>query len=525
MDVNVKSRMHLTPAVEIERKFDVADDTALPPLHDVPGVERVDQPVEHQLEAEYYDTKDLRLAARQITLRRRTGGEDAGWHLKLPAGPEERHEYHEPLGKRATGVPAPLLQLVRVHVRDEALIPVARLRTRRIVHRLRDEDGQALADFTDDQVQAEALGPEHISHRWREWEVELTKGSRDLLDAVQDLLAASGVEPTRNSSKLARTLGTGRPAIPRRATEPTRTGPAGHVLLAYLAEQLAALEHEDPRVRRDKHDAVHRMRVATRRARSVLATYRTLLKDTETVRHVRDELKWLAGVLGQARDAEVMHQRLKDMLADEPADLVMGPVTRRVDLELGNHYRTAHTHVLEALDGKRYFRLLDTLESVLAAPTLAPLGIQPAKEVIPELINRDITRLREAVREAREHPAGIGDHPALHEARKDGKRLRYAAEAALPMKPKKAAALMEAAHGIQKILGDHQDSVVTRALLRRLGATAFQQGENGFSYGRLHALEQTAALEAEKRFHLEWKNLSTPLLKHQRSHRSAHRTG
>lgn len=511
---NLESRMHSLPAVEIERKFDVADDTALPPLHDVPGVGVVDQPVEYQLRAEYYDTEDLRLASRRITLRRRTGGQDAGWHLKLPAGPEERHEYHEPLGRKAAGVPEPLLRLVRVHTRDRALMPVARLKTRRIVHRLRDGDGEVLADLTDDRVQAEALEPQKRTRQWREWEVELVNGSRDLLDAVQDFLADAGVEPAGHASKLARALGGELPVSPVEAPRPTRTGPAGHILLVYLAEQLAVLEHEDPRVRLDRHDAVHRMRVATRRARSVLATYRTLLTDTGTLRLLRDELKWLAGVLGQARDAEVMHQRLKDMLADEPADLVMGPVARRVDVELGSTYRTAHTHVLEALDGTRYFRLLDTLESLLAAPALTPLGEQPADEVIPELIDRDITRLQRAVGEARDHPAGIGDHPALHEARKDGKRLRYAAEAALPIKPKKAAALMDAAHGIQKILGDHQDSIVTRTLLRRLGATAFQQGENGFSYGRLHALEQAAALEAEKRFHHEWKDFPTPLLKH-----------
>ncbi|MHA7278237.1 CYTH and CHAD domain-containing protein [Arthrobacter sp. MDT2-2] len=511
---NVRSLMHPEPAVEIERKFDVAEDTALPPLHQVFGVDRVDQPVEHQLRAEYYDTGDLRLAARRITLRRRTGGKDAGWHLKLPAGPEERHEYHEPLGKKADGIPEALLRLVRVHTRDTALMPVARLKTRRLVHRLRDTDGEVLADFTDDQVQAEAFVPEKAARRWREWEVELVNGSRDLLDAVQGAFAATGVHPAEHASKLARALGTALPAGPGKAVEPTPAGPAGDVLLVYLTEQLAALVHEDPHVRLDKHDAVHRMRVATRRARSVLATYRTLLTDTTAASLLRDELKWLAGVLGQARDAEVMHQRLKDMLADEPSDLVMGPVARRIDLELGSTYRDAHTHVLEALDGERYFRLLDTLESLLAAPRLTPLGHKRAKDVIPELINRDITRLQAAVREARRHPAGIGDHPALHEVRKDGKRLRYAAEAALPIKPKKAAALRDAAHGIQKILGDHQDSIVTRTLLRRLGATAFEQGENGFSYGRLHALEQSAALDAENQFHHEWRNFPTPLLTH-----------
>ena len=100
--------------------------------------------------------------------------------------------------------------------------------------------------------------------------------------------------------------------------------------------------------------------------------------------------------------------------------------------------------------------------------------------------------------DAQRHPTGTSDHRALHEARKDGKRLRYAAR---PISLKKAGRLADAAHGVQKILGDHQDSVVTRDLLRRLGAEAFVQGENGFSYGRLHALEQSVAVESEARFH------------------------
>ncbi len=255
------------------------------------------------------------------------------------------------------------------------------------------------------------------------------------------------------------------------------------------------------------------MRVATRRLRSVLATYRSLLDDADLVAFLRDELKWLAGVLGEARDAEVMHERLRGMIAKEPAELVLGPVARRLDLELGGTYREAHADVVETLDGRRYFALLDALESVLAGPPLAPPAFKPARKVIPELLTRDASRLRTAVREARNQPAGISRNPSLHEARKDAKRLRYAAEAAAPINPKEAARLATAAHGIQKILGDHQDSVVTRDLLRRLGAEAFQQGENGFSYGRLHALEQSAALKAETRFRRKWKNFPSASLK------------
>ncbi len=497
--------------VEIERKFDVDDDAGVPSLHDLPGIGTVDQPVEHRLEAEYFDTEDFRLASRRITLRRRSGGEDAGWHLKIPAGPDERHEHREPLGRKADGVPEALLDLIRVHVRNGALVPVARLTTRRIVHHLRDEGGRILADLMDDRVQAEALRPEPTGLHWREWEIELVDGSIDLLDAVQTRVADAGARPAAHSSKLERTLGSLLRTVADTRPTPTPGGPAGDILLAYLHEQMAALEEQDPQVRQDAPDAVHRMRVATRRVRSVLGTYRALLEDADAVRLLREELKWLAGVLGKARDAEVMHARLREMLADEPPELVLGPVRRRVDLELGDGYRKAHARALKALRGRRYFLLLDTLESVLAAPALTARAAEPAAQVIPDLLNRDIRRLRSAVDEARQHPAGVGDHPALHEARKEGKRLRYATEAAAPLGRKKVSRIGEAAVGIQKILGEHQDSIVTRDLLRRLGAAAFKQGENGFTYGRLHALEQVAALRAESRFRREWKHFPSEL--------------
>jgi CHAD domain-containing protein len=502
--------MSATRVVEIERKFDVEEEAFVPSPQGLPGVHQVDRPVEHRLEAEYFDTEDLRLASARITLRRRTGGEDAGWHLKLPAGPDERTEFREPLGEHADGVPDSLRGLVRVHSRDRALVPVARLKTRRVVYRLRDKSNAVLAEFCDDRVQAETLGPKPGTLHWREWEIELVAGSRALLESVQDRLVGAGVRASAYQSKLARAL-----RLDPDSTEPApkRKGPAGDVMLAYLRQQVKELKDQDPRVRQDAHDAVHKMRVATRRMRSALATYRKLIDDAETVTFLRNELKWLAGVLGQARDAEVMHARLKDMVAEEPGELVMGPVTRRVDLELGGAYQEAHAKALEALDGKRYFRLLDALEAMITAPPLSPLASKPAIKVIPRLVQRDIKRLRTAAREAKRHSAGNGDHPALHEARKDGKRLRYAAEAAAPVNPKQAVRLADAAHNVQKVLGDHQDSVVTRELLRRLGAEAFALGENGFSYGRLHALEQSAALEAEARFRREWKKFPAISLK------------
>src|SRR5262249_60954846 len=97
------------------------------------------------LVATYFDTADLRLAKASITLRRRTGGSDAGWHLKLPVTAGTRRELQVPLGADATAVPAQLASQVSTWVRDEPLQVVAVLETRRTVRRLAGRGGGALA--------------------------------------------------------------------------------------------------------------------------------------------------------------------------------------------------------------------------------------------------------------------------------------------------------------------------------------------------------------------------------------------
>ena len=93
----------------------------LPRLDGLPQVAGISGPDEEDLEAEYYDTDDLRLIRAGITLRRRRGGDDAGWHLKLPAGADTRREIRLPLGQTGRPVPGELAGLVRAYTRGEPL--------------------------------------------------------------------------------------------------------------------------------------------------------------------------------------------------------------------------------------------------------------------------------------------------------------------------------------------------------------------------------------------------------------------
>src|SRR6266702_3976067 len=168
---------------ETERKYQVTPDFAVPDLSGLPGVSAVTEPVTHQLTAVYFDTTGFRLASAHITLRRRTGGTDAGWHLKLPAGADTRREVHAPLGTQPSTVPEQLASLVSEWSGDQAPHPIAQLATSRTVRCLTDAAGRVLAEVADDHVTGSLPGAAAPAHRewpvastWREIEVELGLG-------------------------------------------------------------------------------------------------------------------------------------------------------------------------------------------------------------------------------------------------------------------------------------------------------------------------------------------------------------
>jgi inorganic triphosphatase YgiF len=201
----------LTEHLETESKFDVGADFVVPDLSGVAGGSGVTEPEVRLLAAHYYDSADLRLAAAKITLRHRTGGPDAGWHLKLRAGAGSRRELQAPLSDEDAGVPPQLAALVSEWVRDKPLRIVAVLETRRTVRNLTGASGEILAEVADDLVTGRLPGPgddpgEPVT--WREVEVELVTGGPEILAAARSRLTAAGARPSSSPSKLARLLGT-----------------------------------------------------------------------------------------------------------------------------------------------------------------------------------------------------------------------------------------------------------------------------------------------------------------------------
>jgi CHAD domain-containing protein len=482
--------------LEVERKFDVVESTVSPSFEGIAAVDHVEKSPTESLDAVYFDTPSKDLARHKITLRRRTGGHDAGWHLKLPAGPDARTEVRAPLTTSDPAaentVPSELLDVVLAIVRDRPVEPVARITTERESQVLYSIDGTALAEFSNDHVTAWSgdaagdAGSVPAEQEWREWELELVDGNgtadNELLSRLSNRLLDAGAAPAGHGSKLARVLGASLPANgTQRPEDPVHRA---------VAEQVDELLVWDRAVRADVDDAVHQMRVTTRKIRSLLRESQDSfgLSDGDWI---LNELRELASVLGVARDAEVLAQRYEQQLNRLAPELVRGPIWERLVEGAQRRYQTGLRRSWIAMRSQRYFRLLDALDSMVAE-----IPVAASDEESPAItIDGAYKKVKKAAKAAAEldhvdqsdqENAHHRDE-ALHRIRKRAKRLRYTAAAT------GADEVSKQAKAIQTLLGDHQDSVVSREHLDQQARAAQIAGEDTFTYGLLYQQEADLA--------------------------------
>ena len=424
-----------TRHLEIETKLEITGNAALPSFTGrrsltAVGLVGAAEPVVHELDAVYFDTAEHDLLRSKLTLRHRTGGDDAGWHLKLPAIAGARTEIGLPLdhadGDPLTAtVPAALADLVLGAARGRPLQPVARIRNRRTVRRLLGADGTALVEVADDQVTATRLVPadgpsftESEPTRWRELEVEILAGDRAQLAAVVSTLQNAGATPASSASKLGR-------ALQDQVTPARRSKSAGAAVVTALGKLRDSLIGTDRALREGTDVALHDARAAARRLRSVLSVYSPLFSAGVT-RHLRGELQQYGAVLGRARDLEVLRRRLTSQLVDEPAEYAAA-ASSRIEAELARVTPAALTDVAEHIRSAEYLALLRDLDSFIAAPPLANRASKPATSELSALLAASWRSLGTLVDQALADPF---DNPVFHEVRKGAKALRYASEAA-----------------------------------------------------------------------------------------------
>jgi hypothetical protein len=196
--------------VEVERKYDVDADTTLPDWRDIPGVDAVSEGELRELDARYLDTADAVLSRSGVALRRRTGGPDAGWHIKGPREGDGRLEIGWPLGDD-DGIPDAVSAALARWTTAE-LTPLARIENSRTAYLLTGPGG-VVAEFVDDRVRATDLR-HGVQREWREWELELgpaapddPEGREELFAAAERAIFAAGGRDAASGSKLARALG------------------------------------------------------------------------------------------------------------------------------------------------------------------------------------------------------------------------------------------------------------------------------------------------------------------------------
>jgi len=491
---------------EVERKLRVHAMFDLPDLV-VAGVASSVEVVEpFTMRAVYHDTDDLALFRWGITLRRREGGADEGWHMKLPvagADGSARDELRLPLDAGQVGaVPGAFVEVVSPLLRGRPLAAAVTLSTDRSPRILRDADGTGLVEVVDDIVSI--LRDGRTVSVFREIEVEAIDPSNpaahDAMAAVVDHLVALGAEPS-SVSKAASALGprTAEPPDVPQLPVPGPDGLAVDAIRAVLSQHVRHLLMADIGVRRDLPDSVHQMRVAARRLRSALATFAPLI-EPEADAALREELKWMASELGAIRDTEVMLDRLDRHagMLDDPADTDLARAA--IDPLLNARLSAARSSALAALRSDRHQQLVDDLMSAAVAPPVTDAAFVPCEEVLLPLVAKTWKRLRRSI-EALELD---GPSPTWHAARIKAKRARYAADAVAPVFGRRMRQYAEVMADVTELLGDHQDAHVAQSILRELSTHGDVDGRTGLALGVLHEYEADEEILDRFRFTEVW---------------------
>lgn len=489
---------------EVERKVRVDDTFDISPVLDHLGDYRARRGPAFPMHADYYDTDELTLFRWRMTLRRREGGLDQGWHLKIPVAGGAAGDRDEVRLELSEHVPARLGDIVSPLIGEKPLKAQVIVETLRTPASIVDSTGRMLAEVVDDRVTVRLPGMPD-SH-FREIEVEAADADDPaslacMQHVVDQFLAAGGSLGT--SSKAASALGT---RASGECDVPEPKLPSSHVMavdvIRYaIGHGVRALMLADVDVRRDAPDAAHQMRVAARRLRSFLHTYGDFF-DPKWAARISDELAWMASELGAIRDTEVLLERLLDhagSLEEEDAARVSEFLTARV----GQRLQSARSSALAALRSDRHQYLLEDLIDAAQNPSALPIAYADYSESMQRLATAAWDQFRHAVREL------DIDTPAAewHHARILAKRARYAMDALAPLEGK---AVKRFAHELAiatGLLGIHQDAFVAQEALRSLASAPTTPGSVGLLLGRLFAFESDEEILDRYRFMEAWPDI------------------
>ena len=502
-----RARRAPTDHQEVEWQFDAAE---LEPVggwlkqHSSGSGLAVEPESDEKITDTYYDTEDWRFYRAGYALRVRKIGNDAEATMKTLSSAEgnvrRRREITEPLAddKPATlgKASGPVGGRSRPLLGGRALRPMFKIQTRRQKFALLLEDTSVSANGAsgeDDgagsrvhigEVVLDAseipLGGGKESTHLRRVEVEAGSGTAptpDLRGFVDEMQFALDLRPAAISKYETGLYATGLSPDGTMSTGPVEVDPAmslGEVAFAVLRRQFTEMRSHEPGTRiGEDPEELHDMRVATRRMRAAMKVFEGGLP--ERAKWFREELRWVAGTLGDVRDLDVQVGRLEAWKgeADEESSAFLGKILDVIKKRRDG----ARGRMLDALDSGRYERFEKSFAEMLRRGPGAERrlsqsnGRSPAREPItaaaPALISGRYRRWGKAAKRLEE----TSSPEAFHDLRKKGKRLRYTLEFLSEVYGKTSRKPIQHLKALQDDLGDHQDAVVAARTLRELGTT------------------------------------------------------
>jgi triphosphatase len=462
-----------------------------------------------ELDDTYFDSPAWHMHRAGYTCRVRRKGAEAELTLKRMAEPKDgmrsRRELTELLATpdaQPSAAPGACGALIRAVAGRNALQPIFRLQTRREVFNVSNEDGY-LAEIALDETSIPVGEDRPVRLSRVEIEVEHDAVSR-AKPFVEALVAANRLTEAGTSKFESALIATGQ-SVPSTTAEfgSTVVGPemtAGEVAYAVLRKQFTALRANEPGTRLGEDiEALHDMRVASRRLRAAMAAFRPYL--TPRMERLRVQLGWVAAALGEVRDLDVQIERMEEWRASFEAE--RAAALEAVEGVLQTRRRAARKRMLAVLDSRRYERLCESFGNSLriGPPRSFVPGRAPILAVAPDMVERRYKRVRKLGDQIKK------DSPPdlYHQLRIDAKKLRYSLEfVGNGIYGKPALEFSARVTAMQDVLGLHQDAYVAIDMLqevadssgRRLGpATLMAMGSISERY-RTDAVDLRAKFPA-----------------------------
>lgn len=430
-----------------------------------------------ELEDTYFDTEDWRLNRAGYTCRVRRKGDSGELTLKSMAessgGMRSRRELNEPLDSpsvRPTDAPGVCGTIVRAVAGRSPVDAQFRLETHREVFNLSDAEG-LLAEIAVDETSIPVGEDRPVRLSRVEVEVDSTAVERARA-FVATMVTENHLAEAGTSKFESALIATGK-SIPATSGQfgATTVSPemtAGEVAYAVLRKQFGVLQANEPGTRLGEDiEALHDMRVATRRMRAALAAFRPVL--TPRMQRFRDQFGWVASALGEVRDLDVQLERMHEWRANFPPE--RAAALEGVEEVLNARRKVARKRMLTVLDSRRYERLCLSFAGALRAgppKSFAP-GRTPILAIAPDLVERRYKRLRKQgdLIKKKSPPE------AYHLLRIDAKKLRYALEfVGNGIYGKPATDFSSRVTEMQDVLGSHQDAYVAIDMLQEIADSA-----------------------------------------------------